>query len=97
MAGLAAEPSRVPAQRAKPEPGVVRLVDATGVSTTSWEAAVADAVRSVRKEVRTPLGVEISRQWADLEGSRITAYRVSVRVAYRQPLKSPGRRPASSR
>lgn len=94
MAALAVDPSRVPARRAKPEPGVVRLVDATGASSTSWEAAVADAVRSVRKEVRAPLGVEISRQWADLDAGRITAYRVSVRVAYRQTLKPPTRRSA---
>ena len=91
MAAPAAGRSRVPARRAKPEPGVVRLVDAVGASTTSWESAVADAVSSVRKEVRAPLGVEISRQWADLEGGRITTYRVSVRVAYRQALKPPSR------
>ena len=91
MAAPAAGPSRVPARRAKPEPGVVRLVDAVGASTTSWESAVADAVRSVRKEVRAPLGVEISRQWADLDAGRITTYRVSVRVAYRQQLKPPSR------
>lgn len=94
MAALALEPSRVPAPRAKPAPGVVRLLDATGASPTSWEAAVADAVRSVRKEVRAPLGVEISRQWADLDAGRITTYRVSVRIAYRQELKAPGRRSA---
>ena len=94
MAALAADPSRVPARRAKPEPGVVRLLDATGASPASWEAAVTDAVRSIRKEVRAPLGVEISRQWADLAAGRITTYRVSVRVAYRQALKPPGRRPA---
>ncbi len=70
---------------------MVRLIDAVGASTTSWESAVADAVRSVRKEVRAPLGVEISRQWADLEAGRISTYRVSVRVAYRQPLKPPAR------
>lgn len=84
----------MPARRAKPAPGVVRLLDATGSSTASWEAAVADAVKSVRKEVRAPLGVEISRQWADLEAGRIATYRVSVRVAYRQDLKPPRRHQA---
>lgn len=77
----------MPPRRASPEPGVIRLVDATGASTESWEAAVADAVHSVRGEVRKPVGVEISRQWADLERGRITTYRVAVRVAYRQELK----------
>lgn len=92
MAAPAADPSRVPSRRAKPEPGVVRLVDATGASPTSWEGAVADAVRSVRKEVRSPLGVEIFRQWADLQDGRIATYRVSVRIAYRQALKPPAAR-----
>ena len=91
MVAPAADPSRVPARRPKSEPGVVRLVDATGASPTSWEDAVADAVRSVRKEVRAPLGVEISRQWADLASGRISTYRVSVRIAYRQALKPPAR------
>lgn len=60
---------------------------------TSWEAAVADAVHSVRAEVPVPLGVEISRQWADLDKGKISNYRVSVRVAYRQEMKPPpGRR-----
>lgn len=78
-------------RRASPPVGVVRLADASGSSSTSWEAAVAEAVRSVRKDVPKPLGVEIARQWADLEQGRITNYRVSVRVAYREEMKPPGR------
>lgn len=71
---------------------MVRLLDATGSSPDGWEAAVVDAVRSVRREVRAPIGVEVSRQWADLEAGRVVTYRVAVRVAYRQVLKAPGRR-----
>lgn len=79
-------------RRASPVAGVVRLLDATGSSPDGWEAAVVDAVRSVRREVRAPIGVEVSRQWADLEAGRVVTYRVAVRVAYRQALKAPGRR-----
>lgn len=79
-------------RRASPAAGVVRLLDATGSSPDGWEAAVVDAVRSVRKEVRAPIGVEVSRQWADLEAGRVVTYHVAVRVAYRQALKAPGRR-----
>jgi flavin-binding protein dodecin len=83
----------VPARRgARPEAGVVRVLDATGASPIGWEAAVADALRGVRKDVRAPLGVEVTRQWADLQAGRITTYRVAVRVAYRQKLKAPSRR-----
>lgn len=78
-----------PRASARKAAGVVRLADATGSSTESWQAAVEDAVRSIRKEVPAPLGVEISRQWADLERGRLTTYRVSVRVAYRQDVKGP--------
>ncbi|CAN5131036.1 hypothetical protein BH18CHL2_BH18CHL2_11170 [soil metagenome] len=79
-------------RRASDAPGVVRLLEASGSSAESWEGAVADAVRSVRREVRAPLGVEIARQWADLEAGRIRTYRAAVRVAYRQELKPPARR-----
>ncbi len=76
----------MPARRVSADPGVVRLIDANGSSARSWDAAVADAVRSVADETGDPLGVEITRQWADLTKGRIARYRVSVRVAYRQPL-----------
>lgn len=95
MAVLAAvERTRVPARRRpSARTGVVRLVDATGASAEGWEAAVADAVAAARKEVRAPIGVEISRQWADLDGGRVVMYRVAVRIAYRQELKAPSGRP----
>ena len=51
-----------------------------------------DAVRSVRTEVSAPIGVEVSRQWADLEAGRVVTYRVAVRIAYHQPLKGPSLR-----
>lgn len=81
----------MPEHRPSATTGLIRLADAVGVSPDSWEAAVADAVRSIRREVPRPIGVEISRQWADLEAGRIIAYRVSVRVAYRQEARSPRR------
>ena len=89
----AAERRRVPARRrSSPAAGVVRLFDATGASPEGWEEAVVDAVRSVQKEVNAPIGVEVSRQWADLETGRVVTYRVAVRIAYRQALKGPSRR-----
>lgn len=81
-----------PRRRPSATPGVVRLADAAGASTEGWEAAVADAVRGARKDVRAPIGVEITRQWADLEAGRIVRYRVAVRIAYRQDLRPPTRR-----
>ncbi len=66
--------------------GVVRLLEATGSSPRGWEAAVAAAVRSVRSEVPRPIGVEVARLWADLDGAKLTRFHASVKIAYRQDI-----------
>ncbi len=69
---------------------MVRLIEAVGSSSRSWDAAVTDAVRSVADDAPDPIGVEVSRLWADLDGrKRLRTYRASVKVAYRQPLQPP--------
>ena len=68
----------------------MRLVDAEGDSTKSWDAAVLAAVRSAK--VKDPLGVEVGRLWAELEGPRLARYHASVKVAYRQSQRSTVRR-----
>ncbi len=80
----------MPARRPRKKPAaasVVRLVDATGESARGWDAAVAAAVRS--SEVDDPIGVEVSRMWAEWDGRRLSRYHASVKVAYRQTLKPP--------
>jgi flavin-binding protein dodecin len=75
----------MPARRPRPAtngPVVVRLVEATGESTKSWDAAVLAAVKAAK--VKTPVGVEVGRLWAELEGSRLSRYHASVKVAYQQ-------------
>jgi flavin-binding protein dodecin len=69
---------------------VVRLTEATGASPRSWDAAVAAAVKA--SEVKDPVGVEISRMWAEWARGRLSRYHVTVRVAYRQTLKAEARR-----
>ncbi|HEV8470118.1 MAG TPA: dodecin domain-containing protein [Candidatus Limnocylindria bacterium] len=71
-------------------PAVVRLVDASGDSTKGWDAAVLAAVKAAK--VKDPLGVEVGRLWAELEGSRLSRYHASVKVAYRQSQGSAVRR-----
>jgi flavin-binding protein dodecin len=68
----------------------VRLVEAQGDSTKSWDAAVLAAVKSAK--LKDPLGVEVGRLWAELEGPRLARYHASVKVAYRQNQRSPVRR-----
>lgn len=75
----------MPARRPKKSaagPIVVRLVEATGNSTKSWDAAVVAAVKAAK--VKTPVGVEVGRLWAELDGSKLSRYHASVKVAYRE-------------
>jgi len=79
----------MPARRksSRPAPAsVVRVTEATGESPRSWDSAVAAAVKAA--EVREPVGVEVARMWADWDGRRLSRYRVTVKVAYRQQLKA---------
>jgi flavin-binding protein dodecin len=82
----------MPARRPKTavtRPIVVRLVEATGDSTKSWDAAVLAAVKAAK--VKAPVGVEIGRLWAELDGPRLSRYHASVKVAYREVQRSPVR------
>jgi flavin-binding protein dodecin len=82
----------MPARRPKTAvtgPIVVRLVEATGDSTKSWDAAVLAAVKAAK--VKAPVGVEIGRLWAEVDGPRLSRYHASVKVAYREVQRSPVR------
>ncbi len=79
----------MPARRPKKSPAgpvVVRLVEATGNSTKSWDAAVLAAVKAAK--VKSPVGVEVGRLWAELEGPRLSRYHAAVKVAYREVQRS---------
>ena len=79
----------MPARRPKAAPGVIRLSEATGSSSRGWEDAVTAAVKA--SDVTTPVGVEVSRLWADWERGKLSRYHATVKVAYRQALKAPSR------
>ena len=82
----------MPARRPKSLNGpiVVRLVEASGNSTKSWDAAVLAAVKAAK--VKAPVGVEVGRLWAELDGPKLSRYHASVKVAYREAQRSPVRR-----
>ncbi len=80
----------MPARRPDPA-GVVRILEASGASRRSFEAAVAAALRSASKEISRPVGVEVARLWADVDGGAIGTYRAAVKIAYRQTLVRPKR------
>jgi flavin-binding protein dodecin len=77
----------MPARRKSAAPAsVVRLTEATGASPTSWDAAITVAVKA--SDVKDPLGVEVSRMWAEWRGGKLSRYHVTVKVAYRQALQA---------
>jgi len=46
---------------------------------------VAAAVRA--SDAKDPIGVEVSRLWAEWDGRKLSRYHATVKVAYRQALK----------
>ncbi len=77
----------MPARRRRPSPAsVVRVADATGSSPRGWEAAVAAAVKA--SDAADPIGVEVTRMWAEWDGRKLSKYHVTVKVAYRQKLQA---------
>jgi flavin-binding protein dodecin len=78
-------PARRPKDRAT-GPTVVRLVEASGNSTKSWDAAILAAVKAAK--VRSPVGVEVGRLWAEIDGPKLSRYHASVKVAYREVQRS---------
>lgn len=77
----------MPARRRSPSPAsVVRVADATGSSPRGWEAAVAAAVKA--SDAADPIGVEVTRMWAEWDGRKLSKYHVTVKVAYRQKLQA---------
>jgi flavin-binding protein dodecin len=79
----------VPAQRPKATAGLIRLSESTGSSSRGWEDAVTAAVKA--SDVKVPVGVEVSRLWADWERGKLSRFHATVKVAYRQALKAPSR------
>ncbi len=75
----------MPARRRSGGAGVVRLTEAAGSSARGWEAAVAAAVKA--SDVAKPIGVEVSRLWAEWDGGKLSRYHATVKIAYRQSLK----------
>jgi len=82
-------PARRPTKTAAADLAVVRLVEATGESRTSWDDAVVAAVKA--SKVKAAVGVEVARLWAELDGDRLSRYHAAVKVAYRQAQRPVGR------
>ncbi len=71
-------------------PTAIRIHEATGESTRSWDAAVVAAVKGASADAPGAVAVEVSRLWADLDARLgIRRYRAAVKIAYPQTLIAP--------
>jgi len=43
-------------------------------------------------KVKDPLGVEVGRLWAEVDGTKLSRFHASVKVAYREGQRTPARR-----
>src|SRR5215211_3632586 len=63
-------------------PSVVKIVELMGVSETSFDDAVKAAVTEAAKTIRNITGVEVIKMTADVDGSEVFEYHVTVRMAF---------------
>src|SRR3954468_7737660 len=61
---------------------VIKIVELMGVSDTSFDDAVRQAVKEAAKTIRNITGVEVIKSTAEVEGDEIFEYHVTVRLAF---------------
>jgi flavin-binding protein dodecin len=61
---------------------VVKIVELMGVSESSFEDAVKEAVKEASRTIRNITGVEVVKCTAEVEGDEIFEYHVTVRLAF---------------
>ena len=61
---------------------VIKIVELMGVSDSSFDDAVRQAVKEAAKTIRNITGVEIIKSTAEVEGDEIFEYHVTVRLAF---------------
>lgn len=62
--------------------GAVKVIEVIGVSDTSWEDAVDQAVRKASESVKGITGVEVIAQTARVSDSKVTQYNSTVKLAF---------------
>jgi flavin-binding protein dodecin len=61
---------------------VIKIVELMGVSESSFDDAVRQAVKEAAKTIRNITGVEVIKSTAEVEGDEIFEYHVTVRLAF---------------
>ena len=62
--------------------GAVKVIEIIGISGTSFEDAVQQAVTKASQSISGITGVEVTRQTAMVENSKIKQYRAAVKLAF---------------
>ena len=61
---------------------VAKVIELTAVSPTSFDDAVRIGIEKSGESLRNIRGAWVSEQKVDVEGGKITAYRVTLRVTF---------------
>ena len=61
---------------------IVKIIELVGVSTTSWQNAVENAVNEASKTIRNLSGVHVKSYTGKIKDSKIVEYRANVKVSF---------------
>jgi dodecin len=62
---------------------VYKVIDIIGTSTTSWEEAAAEAVRTASSTIRDLRVGEVVKQDIQLDESGVLSYRIRLQVSFK--------------
>lgn len=62
--------------------GAVKVIEIIGISSKSFDDAVKQALKKASKSVKGITGFEVVKHLASVEGSKITSYRVVLKIAF---------------
>ena len=61
---------------------IVKIIELVGVSTTSWQNAVENAVQEASKTIRNISGVHVKSYTGKIKDSKIVEYRANVKISF---------------
>ncbi len=62
--------------------GAIKVLEIIGISETSFDDAVAQAVRKAAETIEGITGVEVTSQTARVKDGKITQYHATVKLAF---------------
>jgi len=62
--------------------GAVKVIEIIGISSKSFDDAIAQALDKASKSVKGITGFEVAKHLASVEDGKITSYRVVLKLAF---------------